>query len=164
VSWSITSPQIRRGHDRGLKIEKLYLKAEAVRKKARWGWRWDWDYSSAKDGVEPGDLVYCKLVIRSDQPREYVLIADPIPAGCEFHKEESDYGYWWWDWWYGQREYHDDHIAFLSSSLERGKNVITYYMRAETPGEFHVSPAELEMMYVPSIRANSQAMGLKVRE
>ena len=38
--------------------------------------------------------------------------------------------------------------------MSKGKHVIEYNLRAQTPGSYHVLPAFLEPMYQPDIHAN----------
>ena len=58
----------------------------------------------------------------------------------------------------------DEKIAFFARSMSKGKHVIEYNLRAQTPGSYHVLPAFLEPMYQPDIHAESAESRVEVRQ
>jgi uncharacterized protein YfaS (alpha-2-macroglobulin family) len=99
-----------------------------------------------------GDEIRVVLTVDSKNDYEYLVFEDMKPAGCEFKLLRS---------WGGYMELRDEKVVFFQSWLRQGKNTITYDMRAEIPGIFHVMPTAGQAMYVPDIRAISD--GFKVR-
>jgi uncharacterized protein YfaS (alpha-2-macroglobulin family) len=91
-------------------------------------------------------------------PRDftYVLIEDAYPAGCEpaerggNEMEEGE-----WSGWYSQRDVRDDRIAFFARMLSKGKHVLEYNLRAQTPGTYRALPTLVQQMYDPDVRAES---------
>jgi hypothetical protein len=50
------------------------------------------------------------------------------------------------------------------SSLPQGEHRISYRLRAEIPGDFHVMPAQGFAMYLPEVRAISDELRLSITE
>jgi uncharacterized protein YfaS (alpha-2-macroglobulin family) len=88
----------------------------------------------------------------------YVLIEDPFPSGCETTERgeaeastaEGDWSHWW-----SSTDVRDDRIAFFARTLTKGKHVVEYNLRAQTPGTYRVLPTFVEPMYTPATRAES---------
>jgi uncharacterized protein YfaS (alpha-2-macroglobulin family) len=89
-----------------------------------------------------------ELTLTAAQDSEYVLIEDPLPAGCEVVGRPTEEGSEWEDGW-TQEDVRDDHIAFFARELPRGRRTLTYTLRAELPGDYHVLPPRAEEMYRP---------------
>jgi hypothetical protein len=107
--------------------------------------------------AKQGEPVTIRLTIETPQDLAYVLVEDTFPAGCEPTQLGSadvssgdDWDYWWDD-----TEVRDDRIAFFATTLTKGKHVIEYSLRAQTPGEYRVLPTLVMPMYAPEIRAES---------
>ena len=62
------------------------------------------------------------------------------------------------------REERDEKSVFFLDRLEAGTWEIRFGMRAVTPGDFRALPVKVEAMYVPEIRANSDARRVRVEE
>jgi len=56
----------------------------------------------------------------------------------------------------------DEMVTFFISHLPQGKHVITYRLRAEIPGDFHVMPHRGWSMYVPEVRCISDEARMQV--
>ena len=61
-------------------------------------------------------------------------------------------------------ELRDQKVAFFIGYLPQGKRTLSYRLRAETPGRFHVLPTNGYSMYAPDIRALSNEMTLGIRD
>ncbi len=123
-----------------------------------------------KDGatVQSGDLVEVRLDITADGLHEYMMIEDPLPAGVEVQKEERFYSGWgWrgrhWGWWYSRVEARDNRVCIAATYLN-GAQTVSYLVRAETPGDFHVLPASAYNMYVPEMAGTSAENRLRIVE
>ena len=55
----------------------------------------------------------------------------------------------WLDWSWANLELRDQQVMFFVPYLSRGKHVLRYRLRAETPGTFRVLPASGFAMYAP---------------
>jgi hypothetical protein len=61
-----------------------------------------------------------------------------------------------WRWWgYNRKEIYDDHVAFFTTHLWPGQHRFTYLMRATTPGEYSVLPAQVYPMYAEEMWGRS---------
>ncbi|MBK8475631.1 MAG: hypothetical protein IPL39_04790 [Opitutaceae bacterium] len=137
-----------------------------------------------------GEEVQAVVTVTVPNELEYVMVAVPKPAGCEplnplsgwdarmrrvqpdrkaddgrptteGRKQEQDneqvtkgraiY-----------REERDDKSVFFLDRLGAGTWEIRFGMRAVTPGDFRALPVQLEAMYVPEIRANSDAQRVRI--
>ncbi len=129
----------------------------------------DRDVEDLENGatVKSGDLIEVTLTVTADGPHEYMMIEDPLPSGFEVVKEDRFYGQGGgrrrWNYWYSRVEARDDRVCVASTSFN-GTQTVTYTLRAETPGEFHVLPARAFNMYVPEIAGWSSESRIKVTE
>ena len=111
--------------------------------------------------VETGDVVVVRLTVSTTQNEQYLEIEDPIPAGFEFIEQEGLYELKekpsWWDFYYTQREFHDDRAALFSTTYRRGQGQFHYLLKAVTPGMFQANPARVLPMYEPTRQASTGA-------
>ena len=115
-----------------------------------------------KGALPPGSIVEVELILKTDKPYEYLLIEDPRAAG--FEPEVIRSGYEYQNGLGMQREVRDTKVAFFLSWLPKGTHRITYRLRAEIPGQFHVMPAYVEAMYAPRIRATSAEAQITIED
>ncbi len=104
------------------------------------------------DPLMSGDEVEVELVIESKNHYEYVLLADPKPAGFEPMEVQSGWSY---DGLPAYKEYRDEKVAFFADRLPQGRHTLRYRVRAEVPGRFSALPAKAEAMYAPELRGNA---------
>jgi uncharacterized protein YfaS (alpha-2-macroglobulin family) len=131
-----------------------------------------------------GDLVLVDLLLESAEPREQVVIDDPLPAGLEpidFALDTSAASTSGADVAssdqddvdaqaparrsYGafreaegmHREQHDDKVLTFLPHLEPGLYHFRYLARATTPGDFVVPPTRAECMYSPDVQGRTAA-------
>jgi uncharacterized protein YfaS (alpha-2-macroglobulin family) len=55
-------------------------------------------------------------------------------------------------------------VAFFISHLPQGETTLTYRLRAESPGNFHVLPHQGWSMYVPEVRGSSDEGRMVITE
>ena len=106
-----------------------------------------------------GDLIEVELEIDSKNQYEYLLFEDLKAAGTEPVDVRSGYipsafG--------AYVEFRDERVCFFIRSLPRGKQSISYRIRAEIPGRFSALPTRASAMYAPEIKANSDEMKLNI--
>lgn len=120
-------------------------------------------------------VTIARVVLAVPGELEYVMVAVPKPAGCEplnplsgwdaelvradsaeGAKASGRHGIY--------REEHDDHSAFFLDHPEAGEWEIRFTMRAVTAGDFRVLPVQVEAMYAPEVRANSDARRVRIEQ
>ncbi len=144
----------------GLKIAREYLRLVVDDNGGNPVWR-----AEALTGeLHSGDMLISKLRIEGPHAA-YLLIEDPIPAGCEQIEQVSgiDFNYTTKDWsdWYSGREFRDNRTAFFLNYFD-GDATFRYALRVQEPGEFRVAPARVELMYTPTVQANTASGALKI--
>ena len=111
--------------------------------------------------LRAGQVIEVKLDLRLRQPAQYLVVEDPLPAGFEVVTE--DINPWSWSYWWSGQEIHDDRMAHFLSWIHKGKQSLTYRLRAELPGELHVMPTRIYSMYLPDQGGNGREDRLRVR-
>ncbi len=115
----------------------------------------------AGDSVASGDVIEVELELRASGETAYVLLEDIKPAGGEPVElrsgERGGLGLW------SHMELRDQKLVFFIGNLPQGPRILSYRMRAVTPGSFHVMPAACSAMYSPEVRGMSDEMRLGVR-
>ena len=111
--------------------------------------------------VTSGDLLEVELEIDSKNHYEYLLFEDLKAAGTEPVDVRSGYipsafG--------AYVEFRDERVCFFVRDLPRGKQSVSYRIRAEIPGRFSALPTRASAMYAPEIKANSDEMKLNIRD
>jgi hypothetical protein len=114
--------------------------------------------------VVSGDEVEVTLAVTADRDYEWLMMEDPLPSGFEPVREYWGHYGWHWNYWYSRKEFHDEKVSIGMSQLGQGTHTVTYTMRAETPGDFHVLPAAAFNMYHPEIGGNSAESRIRVKD
>jgi uncharacterized protein YfaS (alpha-2-macroglobulin family) len=112
--------------------------------------------------VASGDLLEVELFLESRNDYEYLIFEDLKPAGCEPVELRS--GGRAGGGLYSNMELRDQKVAFFVSFMPQGTRTLTYRLRAEIPGRFHVLPTNAYAMYAPDIRALSDETTLEVKD
>lgn len=112
--------------------------------------------------VESGDMIDVDLALDAKNDYDYVLFEDMKPSGCEPVELRS--GGKAGQGVYSNMELRDQKVAFFISSLPQGTRRLSYRLRAETPGKFHVLPTNGYAMYAPEVRALSAERSLVVHD
>ena len=137
-----------------LKLSREYLRLKVV-EKSEGGL--GWQLEPLAGDVRSGDIIVSRLRVEGERG-QYLLIEDPIPAGCEQveavgglnlnHSEEG------WTDWYSAREFRDNRAVLFLNYFD-GSARFQYAMRVQVPGQFRAAPARAERMYEPEVHANS---------
>jgi alpha-2-macroglobulin len=116
-----------------------------------------WKIEPLTGSLKSGDYVVVRLHVEGG-PGQYMMIEDPIPAGCEQVARVSNlnlnYNLGQWGDWYSAREFRDQKTVFFLNNFD-GDASFQYAMRVEVPGEFRIAPARAELMYQPSVQSNT---------
>ncbi|HWS53040.1 MAG TPA: MG2 domain-containing protein [Pyrinomonadaceae bacterium] len=144
-----------------LKLSREYLRLRVVEKSDG---VLGWQVEPLSGEVRSGDIIVSRLRIEGE-PARYLLVEDPIPAGCEQVEEVSgiDLSHTEKDWsdWYSAREFRDNRAALFLDYFD-GSAQFQYAMRVQVPGRFRAAPARVELMYQPDTRANSATNELTI--
>jgi uncharacterized protein YfaS (alpha-2-macroglobulin family) len=135
-----------------------------------------------------GDLVVVDLLVESAEPRDQVVIDDPLAGGLEAvnfdletssklesvddvgtervsrHRGLGGYGYAFARPDQVHREVHDDRVLTFARHLDPGMYHFRYLVRATTVGHFVVPPAEIHCMYAPEASGRTSASAFDVVE
>ena len=136
------------------------------------------------DAAEATDEIRVKLTIIAPNDLHYVVVEDPLPAGCEaidptlattsqvaegpeFERQDEDgridpWAYWWN--WATRTEMRDEKVVLFADYLAKGTYEYTYTMRATTPGAFQVLPATAYEFYFPDVFGRSAGSLFRVTE
>ncbi len=119
-----------------------------------------------------GDLIRVHLSVEAADEAWYVIIEDPIPAGCEALNERLNTNSYvggatpppfrWYTYGYNRKEVHDDRVTLFATRLSTGRHEYDYLMRATMPGEFSVMPTEVYLMYDPDTWARSASKRVRI--
>ncbi|WP_172683361.1 alpha-2-macroglobulin family protein [Verrucomicrobium spinosum] len=112
--------------------------------------------------VKSGDLLEVELITESKNDYEYLMLEDFKPAGCEAVDLQS--GYFWSQGLNTYREFRDEKVTHYLERLPRGKQSLTYRLRAEIPGKFSALPSVIEGMYAPELKGNAEERSVVVEE
>jgi uncharacterized protein YfaS (alpha-2-macroglobulin family) len=120
------------------------------------------------DGAKVGDVIQVKLTLIAPSSLHYLVLEDPLPAGCEGvdtslkttsvvgqPPELARVGEEWGWWWFSQTQMRDEKVVLFATYLPRGTYEYTYLMRASVPGQFLVMPANAYEMYFPEVFGRS---------
>ena len=119
-----------------------------------------------------GDVIQVKLTIIAPNSLHYVVVEDPLPAGCEAldpslkttSAQYLDPGLVGEDgrmppWWYFvHSEVRDEKVALFATYLPAGTYQYTYLMRASLAGSFLTMPATAFEMYFPEVMGRSNGL------
>ena len=173
LSYYTNEEQIHPRED-GFRVEKEYFKLEKYTK-----------YNDNKiiyrkhyfDGtVKSGDEILVKVrVTGKENAMQYFMLEDPIPAGCEVVKDDwaykiddekdySGYDYYWWRWWYADKDIRDNRVSFFATYLWGDTYEFSYILRAQIPGSYNVIPATGMLMYYPEVRGSSEELRLVIED
>ena len=106
-----------------------------------------------------GDLVEIELEIDSKNDYEYIMFEDMKAAGFEPVDLQSGYNN---NSLGAYMELRDNRVTFFVRGLARGKNSVSYRMRAEIPGKFSALPTRALAVYAPELKANSDELKLNI--
>lgn len=177
VEYFATGPELKAA-DAGFLVDRnVYL----LRRMIKDG---EVTYAAEKfDGTaKSGDELLVRVRVTPSQASEYVMVEDPLPAGCEvvgdtrgyvipdvtgYEGNYPAYGYRgarYWNWWYADRDVRDEKVAFFAPSMSAQQYEFSYIVRAQIPGSYSVMPTVAQLMYYPEIRGNSSALRMEISD
>ncbi|MFY9609044.1 MAG: MG2 domain-containing protein [Blastocatellia bacterium] len=146
-----------------LKLTREYLRLKVVGTEGEAKWA----VEPLRGELRSGDLIVSRVRVQGGHG-QYLMIEDPIPAGCEQVERVSgiDLNYTGtgsnrWTDWYNSREFRDQKSAIFVDYFD-GDAVFQVAMRVQVPGEFRVAPARAELMYQPTVHANTASARMTI--
>lgn len=134
------------------------------------------------DSVNAGELVIVDLIFESAEPRERIVLDDPLPAGLEAldydldttsqanrdaESRPSDPKSSWLGTTFrearSRREVRDDRVVTTFDKIEPGMYRVHYLARATSIGSFVMPPTRIEAMYAPEVYGRTAAGVLTVK-
>ena len=153
IEYYTSDEQINAYSSEALDVTREYRRLHVERD----GYNLKWSMSPLTGEIQSGDLIVVQLRLRGKAAR-HVMLEDPIPAGAEqleyVGNLNLNYMDTTWSDWYSSREFRDRRTVFFFDRFD-GDVKVQYAMRVQVPGEFVVAPARAELMYEPSIIANT---------
>jgi alpha-2-macroglobulin len=145
----------------GLKLTREYLRLHVTENE---GEKASWKIEPLSGELRSGDMIVVRLHLTGPRA-QYVMIEDPIPAGAEQVAQVSgiylNYSLGQWSSWYSNREFRDNRTVLFDNYFN-GDATFQYAMRVEVPGEFKIAPARAELMYQPTVQANTSNDRLRI--
>ena len=96
--------------------------------------------------IRVGDTLRVTVTLTALNHQSYVLISDPLPAGC-VQIDAERYGF------FDNHEKHERRTDFFIEELSAGKHTFSYDVRATYAGRFTALPTIAEPMYSTQFRA-----------
>jgi uncharacterized protein YfaS (alpha-2-macroglobulin family) len=137
--------------DAGLRIEKNYTTLDGR--------------PISPDSLRYREIVLMTTAVATPRERQYVVVDDPIPAGCEIineafntveqavkqgiKKKNRDFFFSWKTW--NHFEYRKEGCRVYATRLSPGRHQFTYAVRPIARGSFHLPPAYAQEMYSPEV-------------
>lgn len=175
ITYYASRPQLRASSS-GFQVSREYYGLERERRGETIVYRKIPFTGKAKSG----DEIFVKVKIVPDRRQEFVMMEDPIPAGCEVVQntigytivDEPEYdaearkkqGEYEWFWWYAHRELRDEKVAFFATEVLRKEYLFSYVMRAQIPGRYSAMPSVASLMYYPEVRGNGSPSTVTIVE
>jgi hypothetical protein len=104
---------------------------------------------------EPVNLLV-EVNVKRDASMEYVMIEIPIPGACSYGDKRQD--------WRKEthREYFKEKTVIFCENLKAGTHTFTVSLLPRFTGKFFQNPAQVSLMYVPVVNANTDMKVVKV--
>lgn len=160
--------------ENGFRVQKEYFKLEKYTTYNEEKLQYRARYFDGQ--VKSGDEILVKVRVEAkERDLQYFMLEDPIPAGCEVIKDdwayniegEKDYSgwdYYWWRWWYADKDIRDNRVTFFATYMYGDTFEFTYILHAQIPGKYNVIPATGMLMYYPDVRGSSSEIKLEITD
>jgi len=167
-----TNESVIQPRENGFRVHKEYFKLEKYTKYNDDKIIYQKRYFNGQ--VTSGDEILVKVRVEAkDKDLQYFMLEDPIPAGCEVVKDDwayniedekdyTGYDYYWWRWWYADKDIRDNRVTFFATYLYGDVYEFTYILHAQIPGKYNVIPATGMLMYYPDVRGSSEEIKMEI--
>jgi uncharacterized protein YfaS (alpha-2-macroglobulin family) len=100
-----------------------------------------------------------EIDVKKDASFEYVMIEVPIPASCSYaDKRQRD------NIIETHREYFKDRTVIFCENMKAGKYIFQVHLLPRFTGKYILNPAQVSLMYIPVVNANTDMKKVVVRE
>jgi uncharacterized protein YfaS (alpha-2-macroglobulin family) len=103
--------------------------------------------------------LYVEIDLTKESDLEHVMIEVPIPGACsyadkrqEFNKVET------------HREYFKERTVIFCENMKTGKYIFVIYLLPRFSGKYLMNPAQVSLMYVPVVNANTNMKQIEVND
>ncbi|HEY3430324.1 MAG TPA: carboxypeptidase-like regulatory domain-containing protein [Cyclobacteriaceae bacterium] len=93
--------------------------------------------------------------VKRDASMEYVMIEVPIPGSCSYSDKQQS-------WTETHREYFKEKTVIFCENLKAGTHTFSIPLLPRFTGKFFQNPAQVSLMYVPVVNANTDLKVVKV--
>lgn len=122
-----------------------------------------------------GETYLVMLTVISPRNRRFVVVQDPIPAGCEvvqtqFETESAEMtrilqaAQSGTSGTFLRFEKYSDRVALFADGLQAGEHTFQYLIRANQPGKFRMPATRAEEMYHPEVFGTTTSRELEIGE
>lgn len=156
----------------GFDVEREYYELKKVYNKKQNNY--SYEKTEFSGTVTSGSEIMVKVrVYPKELNNEYFMLEDPIPAGCEFLKEDWAYPINGensyqnrtqniWSWWYADRDIKDNCVVFFASNISQEVYEFSYLLRAQIPGTYNIMPSKGSLMYYPETNGSGPGQIMKI--
>ncbi len=158
LSYFTRDEEIQAQASPNLTLTREYMRLRVVES----GEQARWEIQPLSGEIRSGDLLVSRLKVKGSTAK-YLMIEDPIPAGCEQVERISGLDLTYgegsnrWSDWYSSREFRDQKTALFMDYFD-GDATFQVALRVQVPGEFRVAPARAELMYQPTVQSNTSGV------
>jgi uncharacterized protein YfaS (alpha-2-macroglobulin family) len=151
--------------ERGLVVEKIVRRVDAASLNEALGT----PAGSSATRLKAGDLVLIEVLVATPEPREQVVVEDPLPGGLEaidmslatapkdldaaLRRAEAPSLH---------REIRDDRVLTFIGKMAAGLHTYRYLARATSFGTYVMPPTRAECMYAPDVFGRTAASSITV--
>ncbi|MDR3764005.1 MAG: alpha-2-macroglobulin family protein [Acidobacteriota bacterium] len=159
--YSTDSHAVDRGSFK-LSLVREYFRLSPVQKDGRIVYHLD----PMPGELNVGDTIAVRLTVGGGDWR-YLMVEDPLLPGAESIPNDDLYELDrkpdWWNWWFSERELHDNRTDFFQSWFSHGAHEYVYLLKVVNPGRYRISPARVEPMYQPEYLSTTDARTVTVK-
>jgi uncharacterized protein YfaS (alpha-2-macroglobulin family) len=117
-------------------------------------------FSNNNDQLEAGKPVelIVDVEVKKQSSVEHVMIEVPIPGACSYADKRQSY--------YGaetHREYFKERTLIFCENMNPGKYTFVIRLLPRFTGKYLVNPAQVSLMYIPVVNANTDMKQVEVR-
>jgi uncharacterized protein YfaS (alpha-2-macroglobulin family) len=125
------------------------------------GFRMNTYFDKNKTQLEAGEPVtlIAEVNVDKDATYENVMVEIPIPASCSYADKRHIYN--------GietHREYFRDRTVIFCERMHKGKYLFVVHLLPRFTGNYILNPAQVSLMYVPVINANTDMKRVEVSD
>ncbi|MEL6970376.1 MAG: carboxypeptidase-like regulatory domain-containing protein [Bacteroidota bacterium] len=111
----------------------------------------------ASTSITTGTAAQLTANLTVDKDADYVKVEVPVPGGCSYGPKV--FGEIHWE---THREYRRDRVVIYCEHLPAGNYNFTVPLEPRFAGQYHINPAQAEMMYIPAVHGIGNTLQLMI--